>query len=254
MSKFGLLNHNTYGLTRRAITIMPTTESPPPPAGDQPSNWSLIARMIGLGWRYRRGCTYVVILHILVVGLSLSALGLTGVGIDLIGHHLAPETVPQKLPRLFIFAPDWSALQQLSLIAGLILGSRPPHDGRALSGSHLGRIAQPARPHPTAVRRLRQAAATEFSFLRPGTKQLDHQPGRRRRERRAAVRRRRDRQGAHGRPVAVRVRGLHAFHARATHDRLPGEFASSLVGGRPIFAKGAARVRQELASWSTAWC
>jgi len=78
--------------------------------------------MIGLGWRYRRGCTYVVILHILVVGLSLSALGLTGVGIDLIGHHLAPETVPQKLPRLFIFARSWSALQQLSLIAGLILG------------------------------------------------------------------------------------------------------------------------------------
>lgn len=78
--------------------------------------------MIGLGWRYRRGCTHVVILHILVVGLSLSALGLTGVGIDLIGHHLAPETVPQKLPRLFTFARGWSALQQLSLIAGLILG------------------------------------------------------------------------------------------------------------------------------------
>src|SRR5579862_687329 len=101
---------------------MPTTESPPPPAGDQPSNWSLIARMIGLGWRYRRGCTHVVILHILVVCLSLSALGLTGVCIDLIGHHLAPETVPQKLPRLFTFARGWSALQQLSLIAGLILG------------------------------------------------------------------------------------------------------------------------------------
>ena len=57
-----------------------------------------------------------------MVGLSLSGLGLTGVGIDLIGHHLAPQVNHNKLPRAIVFAAEWPALNQLVLIAALILG------------------------------------------------------------------------------------------------------------------------------------
>ena len=54
--------------------------------------------MIGLSWRYRGSCTGVIALHILIVALSLSGLGLTGIGIDLIGHHLNPQADHHGLP------------------------------------------------------------------------------------------------------------------------------------------------------------
>jgi len=110
---------------------MPTSETPGPSTADQtstwpataeqPSNWSLILRMIGLSWRYRASCAYVVLLHVLVVALSLSALGFTGVGIDLIGHHLQPEIDHNGLPAFLRFATDWPVMRQLWLTAGLIL-------------------------------------------------------------------------------------------------------------------------------------
>src|ERR1700722_5764306 len=88
---------------------------------EQPSNWSLILRMIGLSWRYRGSCAGVVALHILIVALSLSGLGLTGIGIDLIGHHLNPQADHHGLPWGLAFAAQWPVLRQLALIAGLIL-------------------------------------------------------------------------------------------------------------------------------------
>jgi ABC-type multidrug transport system fused ATPase/permease subunit len=110
---------------------MPTSETPGslkpdqtsnwPPSAEQPSNWSLILRMLGLSWRYRASCAQVVVLQILVVALSLSGLGFTGVGIDLIGHRLNPEVNHNKLPWALGFAADWPAMRQLWLIAGLIL-------------------------------------------------------------------------------------------------------------------------------------
>ena len=86
--------------------------------------------MIGLSWRYRGSCTRVVALHILIVALSLSGLGLTGIGIDLIGHHLNPAADHQVCPAALAFAGQWPVLRQLALIAGLILvfcpDARPP--------------------------------------------------------------------------------------------------------------------------------
>jgi ATP-binding cassette subfamily B protein len=77
--------------------------------------------MLGLSWRYRLGCARVVALQGLVVGLGLSGLSLTGIGIDLIGRHLADPNEPVKVPKLLAIAAGWSALGQLQLIAGLIL-------------------------------------------------------------------------------------------------------------------------------------
>jgi ATP-binding cassette, subfamily B, bacterial len=110
---------------------MPTSETPGslkpdqssnwPPSAEQPSNWSLILRMLGLSWRYRASCAQVVLLQILIVALSLSGLGFTGVGIDLIGHRLNPEVNHNKLPWALGFAADLPTMRQLWLIAGLIL-------------------------------------------------------------------------------------------------------------------------------------
>ena len=100
---------------------MPTSDISGLSSIEPPSNWSLISRMLGLSWRYRRGCTQVVFLHVIVVALSLGGLGLTGVGIDLIGHELQSPETPRHLPAPFRFAQDWSGTQLLALIAGSIL-------------------------------------------------------------------------------------------------------------------------------------
>jgi ABC-type multidrug transport system fused ATPase/permease subunit len=100
---------------------MPTQDSCELSSVEPPSNWSLVCRMLGLSWRYRWECTWVVILHVLVVALSLGALGLTGVGIDLIGHELQSPDAPRRLPLPFVFAQGWSGTHLLALIAGSIL-------------------------------------------------------------------------------------------------------------------------------------
>ncbi len=100
---------------------MPTPDISALSSVEPPSNWSLISRMLGLSWRYRGGCTQVVLLHVAVVILSLGGLGLTGVGIDLIGHELQTPDAPRKLPSLLSFAQGWSGTHLLALIAGSIL-------------------------------------------------------------------------------------------------------------------------------------
>jgi ATP-binding cassette, subfamily B, bacterial len=100
---------------------MPTSDPSALASIEPPSNWSLISRMLALTWRYRWGCTQVVVLQIIVVASSLAALGLTGVGIDFIGHELRSPEVPRELPAAFRFAQDWSSTHVLELIAGCIL-------------------------------------------------------------------------------------------------------------------------------------
>ncbi|HET6328350.1 MAG TPA: ABC transporter ATP-binding protein, partial [Planctomycetaceae bacterium] len=100
---------------------MPTSDISALSSVEPPSNWSLISRMLGLSWRYRWGCTQVVLLQIVVVAFGLGGLGLTGVGIDLIGHELQSPETPRHLPALLRFAQEWSGIQILVLIAGCIL-------------------------------------------------------------------------------------------------------------------------------------
>src|SRR5580704_12886567 len=100
---------------------MPTSDNSALSSVEPPSNWSLISRMLGLSWRYRWGCTRVVILHVVVVAFGLGGLGLTGVGIDLIGHELQSPDTPVNLPRVFRFAQGWSGPHLLLLIAASIL-------------------------------------------------------------------------------------------------------------------------------------
>ena len=100
---------------------MPTSDVSALASIEPPSNWSLICRMLGLSWRYRWGCTQVILLQVVVVALSLGGLGLTGVGIDFIGHELKSPETPRHLPLLLGFAQGWSGSQVLALIAGGIL-------------------------------------------------------------------------------------------------------------------------------------
>lgn len=101
---------------------MPT----PPPAfrlstTERPSNWSLIGRLLALGWVYRMHCIRVVITQGVLVGLTLAGLGLTGIGIDWLRHQLDPSAAPPQWPFGWQIPSSWTAGQSLWFISGLIL-------------------------------------------------------------------------------------------------------------------------------------
>lgn len=58
----------------------------------------LLWRLIGLSFEYKAAAFAMVALHILLVGLTLSGLGLTGVAIDYIRHQVDPTSAPPRWP------------------------------------------------------------------------------------------------------------------------------------------------------------
>src|SRR5262245_46051636 len=84
------------------------------------SNWMLIRRLLGLGWRYRWGCVRLLVLQSLLLLTALGALRLLGLGIDLIRWHVGAADQPPHLPAGL---SHWSGtpLGQVAIISGLIL-------------------------------------------------------------------------------------------------------------------------------------
>lgn len=117
---------------------MPPASEAPPADTLKPSAFKLLRRLLGLGWRYRRGCVQVVALHVLLVSLNVAGLGLAGLGIDVVRHavsgpqraqtDLSSETSPGHSARddsihwPWGLAPpaDWSPLQVVACIAAAI--------------------------------------------------------------------------------------------------------------------------------------
>jgi len=97
----------------RESTTIPTEDDYPP--------GKLIRRLLKLSWVHRWGCLQVLVLQMLQLALTLSALGLTGLGIDVIHFASNPSVEPPRWP--FGFAPPeaWSPMEELVLVAGLIL-------------------------------------------------------------------------------------------------------------------------------------
>ena len=88
-----------------------------------PSNWSLINRLLGLGWRHRAGCFLVVVQQMALVLLSLGQLGLTGLAIDFIRSCIAPGTGGVSAWPLGWRPPaDWHPLAVVGLVSATILG------------------------------------------------------------------------------------------------------------------------------------
>jgi ATP-binding cassette subfamily B protein len=84
------------------------------------SNWILIRRLLGLGWRYRWGCVRLLVLQSLLLLTALGALRLLGLGIDLIRWHVGAADQAPTLP-LGLGSLTKTPLAQVAIIAGLIL-------------------------------------------------------------------------------------------------------------------------------------
>ena len=86
------------------------------------SNAQLIRRMLGLAWRYRRGCVAVLILHLILVSMVLGALSLMGLGLAVIRHQVSPDSQSPLWPFSLTPPGAWSAYDTVWLIGGIVLG------------------------------------------------------------------------------------------------------------------------------------
>ena len=87
----------------------------------QPSNWTLLRRLIGMGFEYRRGCVEMIAMHLGLVALTLSGLGLTGLGIDYIRSVIEPGSATPQWPFGIIPPASWSPMQVVLSISAAVM-------------------------------------------------------------------------------------------------------------------------------------
>ena len=85
------------------------------------SNWSLIRRMLLLGWKHRVTCVSVLALNLALVGMNLAGLGLTGLAIDVLRNAIQPTSSLPNWPFELRPPENWSPMSVVMLVAGLVL-------------------------------------------------------------------------------------------------------------------------------------
>ncbi len=81
----------------------------------------LLWRLVGLSFEYKAAALAMVALHILLVGLTLSGLGLTGVAIDYIRHVVDPSSAVPRWPLGWEPPASWTPFTVVMAAAGGIL-------------------------------------------------------------------------------------------------------------------------------------
>jgi len=93
-----------------------------PPPTTELSTFALLRRLLAMSWRYRLGCIKVIVLQIALLGLGLTSLSLTGVGIDYIRIQLQPSARTPRWPFGLIPPSEWQPLSVIAVIAvGVLL-------------------------------------------------------------------------------------------------------------------------------------
>src|SRR5262245_10461525 len=106
---------------RQVNRVSASTASAGPSAKSLSSNGTLIRRMLALSWRYRWGCVWLLVLQGLLLGTAVAALGLSGVGIDVVLYHAGTAKHPARYPLGLAPPGDWPPLAEVGRIAGAIL-------------------------------------------------------------------------------------------------------------------------------------
>lgn len=86
------------------------------------SNAALVRRMLGLAWRYRRGCLQILGLQILLLLLTVAGLTLIGLAIDVLRHVVDPASPAPHFPFGWQPPANWTPLQIALAAAGGMLG------------------------------------------------------------------------------------------------------------------------------------
>jgi ATP-binding cassette subfamily B protein len=86
-----------------------------------PSNAQLVWRMLALSWRYRWWCVLLLLLQGVLLLSAILSLRLTGLGFDVVRFHAGDSDKRPPYPFGLTPPADWSAMQQVAAIAGLVL-------------------------------------------------------------------------------------------------------------------------------------
>ena len=81
----------------------------------------LTRRLIELTWRYRRPCLVVLLFNALTVSVGVIGLGLTGLGIDYIRHHVQAGSHEPRWPFGITPPASWSPIAVVAAISAHIL-------------------------------------------------------------------------------------------------------------------------------------
>lgn len=84
---------------------------------DSLDNRTLIRRLLGFAWQFRRRCLQVLFLQVILLAMGLGGLGLTGVGIDYLRFSLAHDIDPPGLLWWTLPGEDEKALTLILLLA-----------------------------------------------------------------------------------------------------------------------------------------
>ncbi|WP_432797950.1 ABC transporter ATP-binding protein [Poriferisphaera sp. WC338] len=84
------------------------------------SNKELMIRMLALAWQYKRGLFSLLAIQLLLLGLIISALNLTGLAIDVIHRGFNPEAKTPEWPFGYQPPVDSSPLQLILIVGGII--------------------------------------------------------------------------------------------------------------------------------------
>ncbi len=93
----------------------------PSAARAPPDSTRLLTRLLALSWQYRRECLTVFGFQVVLLGLGISGLGLSGVAIDVTRAALAPGAAGPHWPLGILPPHSWSARQILLAISSLVL-------------------------------------------------------------------------------------------------------------------------------------
>jgi len=83
----------------------------------------LLRRLIVMGFEYRRGCVEMIAMHLGLVALTLSGLGLTGLGIDYIRYVIEPGSAAPDWPLGIRPPSNWTPMQVVLAIAAAVMVS-----------------------------------------------------------------------------------------------------------------------------------
>ncbi|MDF3070486.1 MAG: sugar transporter [Polyangiaceae bacterium] len=86
----------------------------------EPSHAHLLRRLLVLSWRYREQCIAVFAFQVVLLGLGVLGLGLSGLAIDVTRHGLDPTSTPVSWPFGFV-PPAWPVTKLLAALGVSVL-------------------------------------------------------------------------------------------------------------------------------------
>ena len=113
--------HQPASAVAASSSLPPTTSGSAVLSGDHLTTGDVLRRLFALSWRYRWGCAGLLALQTLLLGTSLAALQLGGIGIDAIRYHLGEQSEPPCWPGGWPLPAGWSPLGQVGIVALAIL-------------------------------------------------------------------------------------------------------------------------------------